>query len=398
MSAIGRAAIKAYFEGGDIPSEDQYIDTWDSFFNLTDDTTGNLGVTSIQFDPTPTGVPTDSEGLMYFNSTSKTMNLVLDGGVVMQIGQELPIYVKNTSGSTVNDGNAVYVAGSTGINLIVGLADASDLTKSSQVGLVTTASGIAHNGFGFVARFGAVRGLDASGTPVSETWDEGELLYLSATTPGTLSNSAPGTPHFTVEMGVVVNNSATVGVIGVDPKMPHAADVALGTSDLVGPTQGAVKAYVDAGNAILHKDMTDHAHTGDTDVTIVKTYSMPIGTLSASGGLRITAAFNATSGSYLPQFFLFFGSTNVIGITTLVSTESSEVVMSADVFNVTASTQRAMGVASGRDSGGNTNSFTEYSEPAEDTTATVDITAKVATDDAGETVTLKMFTVEQLDA
>jgi hypothetical protein len=124
--------------------------------------------------------------------------------------------------------------------------------------MVTTPGGIPNNGFGYVARFGAVRGVNASGTPESETWAEGDKLYLSTTTPGALTNIPPvggTTDIFSVLVGLVVNNSATVGVIGVDPRNPLAVNTLLGTSDRVAPSQNAVQKYVDSafkGGALVY--------------------------------------------------------------------------------------------------------------------------------------------------
>ena len=42
MGQIGRTALKAYFETGDIPTEAQFIDLMDSIFNFTDDDTDDV--------------------------------------------------------------------------------------------------------------------------------------------------------------------------------------------------------------------------------------------------------------------------------------------------------------------------------------------------------------------
>ena len=42
MGKIGRTALKAYFETGDIPTELQFIDLMDSIFNLTDDDSNDI--------------------------------------------------------------------------------------------------------------------------------------------------------------------------------------------------------------------------------------------------------------------------------------------------------------------------------------------------------------------
>lgn len=43
MGQLGRAALKAFFETGDIPTEAEFIDLIDSFLNLTDDVGGAPG-------------------------------------------------------------------------------------------------------------------------------------------------------------------------------------------------------------------------------------------------------------------------------------------------------------------------------------------------------------------
>jgi hypothetical protein len=228
------------------------------FTNSTHDHLGAAGggllstldaVESITFD---TGaVVTVGTGELAWNDTSKTLDLGLPGGVVMQIGQELPLWVKNESGSAVDDGDMVYVAGSTGIHLVVGLTDASDHDTSHNIGMITTPGGIANNGFGYVTRFGAVRDLDTS------AFSESDHLFLSATTPGAVVNTPPGSPHFTVEVGLVIADNPSQGVIGIDPKPELAADVAFtDNSDHYAPTQKAVKAYVDT--SIATPTITDY--------------------------------------------------------------------------------------------------------------------------------------------
>lgn len=234
---------------------------------------------SIQFNTSPTGI-SPIEGLMYWNEVSKTLDIGLATGVIMQVGQELPLWVKNESGSAVDDGDMVYVSGSTGVHLVVGLADASDLSKCSQIGMVTTAAGIANNGFGFVTRFGAVRDIDTS------VFSEGDIVYLSATTPGALVATAPGDPDYTVPVGIVVRDHATEGIIGVDPKTPISAAAALSTSDLVAPTQGAVKAYVT--NRTLKSDAVSVTISDILTSSVMKTFTTTLGDMGVNDQLKVT--------------------------------------------------------------------------------------------------------------
>lgn len=339
------------------------------------------------------------EGQVAWNAVSKTLDLGMPGGVVQQMGQEIPLYVKNTSGVTVNDGDAVYVSGSTGVNLIIGLADASDLSKCSQVGLVTTAAGIAHNAFGIVARFGAVRGLDTTGTPVGEVWADNDPLYLSATTPGALTKVPPGTPHFTVTIGIVINTHATQGIIGADPKQAISANVALGVIDLVAPTQGAVKAAL-RGHSQYAVGLTNVVQSGVVIDADLDSTTLVGGDLAADEGLRITGSFvgtlDATSGTVVIKFVL--GSTEIV-LDTLDTNTGGDEELHAEilVFNKTpASAQRLITKVTRYN--GTTLALTrwDYSTMAEDTTGNLDVKFTTTNSKAGDSATQRIFMVERI--
>lgn len=158
-----------------------------------------------------------AEGRLIWNEDDGTLNLGLKGGTVnLQIGQEVVTRVKNTSGGTINDGEAVYVSGATGANVEVAKPIATNpVTAPLTFGLATET--IDDNGFGYVTLTGNVRDVDTSGTPVSETWAAGDVVWLSATTAGALTNVRPTQPNIGVAIGVIVRAHATEGTIAVHP-------------------------------------------------------------------------------------------------------------------------------------------------------------------------------------
>ena len=82
------------------------------------------------FDTTPTSTPT-SVGTLSWDTTYLTPKVVTGtGSTTLQIGQEEVILVHNNTGSTLVDGQVVYVTGSTGDLPSVSLADASSETTS----------------------------------------------------------------------------------------------------------------------------------------------------------------------------------------------------------------------------------------------------------------------------
>lgn len=149
------------------------------------------------------GVP----GRLKWNDTDGTLDLGLKGGnVTLQVGQENVLRVKNGEATPLADGEAVYVSGASGANLLVKRALAnSDTTSASTIGIVTEP--ITVNGQGFITTFGSVRGVNTS------SFNEGDILYLSPTTAGQITNVKPTAPQHMVVVGYCTKKSAGNGEI-----------------------------------------------------------------------------------------------------------------------------------------------------------------------------------------
>lgn len=152
------------------------------------------------------GNVTDKPGRMYWkDSDDKSLNIVMnEDGVTLQVGQEIYYLVKNTSGSTISNGKLTKFTGTVGASgkLTIGLGYGAD-NENSLVGIAT--HDILNNEFGFVTHFGLVRGFDTSGTPYSETWNDGDLLYPNPTINGGLTNVQPLAPNLKKPIASVVN-------------------------------------------------------------------------------------------------------------------------------------------------------------------------------------------------
>lgn len=117
-------------------------------------------------------------------------------------------YVKNDSGGTINKGQAVYVSGADGTNVLVDLADNdTDETSSKTLGLME--STVANNGFGYVVTQGKITGFDTTAASVAgvPVWlgSNGNLVY----------GAAPSEPGHTVYIGVVTRRNANTGEVFV---------------------------------------------------------------------------------------------------------------------------------------------------------------------------------------
>jgi len=187
---------------------------------VSDVNLGEFGIQlgNLEFDNTPTNIPTTA-GSMYYNDTDGTLDLILKGGnVKLQIGQESVVRVVNKTATNIDlleaNYQAVRVTGAQGQRLKVDLAQATnDLLSAETIGLVTET--IANNAEGFITTSGLVRNINTTGSLQSETWADGDVLYLSPTVAGQITKVKPTAPNHLIIIGYVISAHITQGTIFV---------------------------------------------------------------------------------------------------------------------------------------------------------------------------------------
>jgi hypothetical protein len=116
--------------------------------------------------------------------------------------------IRNTTGSTLTKGTAVYISGATGQIPTVSKALAtSDATSAQTLGLIT--SDLPNNTNGYVTVIGLVTNINTS------AYTDGQQLYLSGTTAGTLTATKPYAPTHLVYVAVVEHAHSTQGKLFV---------------------------------------------------------------------------------------------------------------------------------------------------------------------------------------
>jgi hypothetical protein len=129
-------------------------------------------------------------------------------------GETLVTTVKNSTGSTIPKGAAVYISGANGTNMLISLAKAdAEVTSSKTLGL--TSNTMTNNAIDTVITQGVLSGLDTSAATI------GDPVWLSGTTAGGLVYgiaNKPVAPIHMVSIGIVTRVSATVGEIFVKPQ------------------------------------------------------------------------------------------------------------------------------------------------------------------------------------
>jgi len=165
-------------------------------------------------------------GELAWNSTDGTLDLGLQGGLINRLGQQLVIKARNTSGSLISKGSVVKVVGVAGGFVGINLAQANSVANSETT-FGITAEDIADTSNGFVAINGLVHGLNTN------AFTEGDILYLSTTTPGAITNVKPATPNYIVVVGYVAKKSATDGhiLLHVQNDTRQAVEIQLAASD-----------------------------------------------------------------------------------------------------------------------------------------------------------------------
>ncbi len=161
----------------------------------------------IGFNTTPSSVPT-TLGTLSWDAFYRTLQLITgDGDTTLQIGQEQVTLVHNNTGSTLVDGQVVYVTGSTGELPSVALAsNTSEATSSVTFGVVTES--IANGADGFITTSGIVHGLNTL------AFNEGDAIWLGSTA-GTFTNVKPIAPLNSVLIGYVIKKAGGNGSIFV---------------------------------------------------------------------------------------------------------------------------------------------------------------------------------------
>ena len=165
-------------------------------------------------------------GELAWNSTDGTLDLGLQGGLKNKLGQQLVVKARNTSGSLIAKGSVVRVVGVAGGFVGINLAQA-DSIANSETAFGIVAEDIADSSNGFVAINGIIHGLNTN------AFTEGDILYLSTTTPGAITNVKPASPNYIVIIGYCAKKSAVDGhiLLHLENDTRQAVEIQLAASD-----------------------------------------------------------------------------------------------------------------------------------------------------------------------
>lgn len=151
----------------------------------------------------PSAPPPHKAGVMYYDPVTMShtsYNQEVD--IALQNGQELWLPFINRTGSTILNGEAIYINGTDSITIggiprtlsTVALAK-SDAAATARATIAIATHDIEPDSIGFGTMIGTVRDLNTSG------FLAGQKLWLSSANGGEIVNVEPNSPNFSVFMG-----------------------------------------------------------------------------------------------------------------------------------------------------------------------------------------------------
>ncbi len=190
------------------------------FGNTSDDThefTGSIYLTGSIYFHTGSNTISILTGQLNWNDTDGTLELGLGTGKsTVELGQGQVARVVNKTGQNLlrNDYKIVKVRSAQGQRLSVDFAIAKSEGGSTDT-LGAVREDISVNQEGYITTYGLLKEINTTGALQGETWNDGDLLFLSATTSGSFTNIAPIAPNHGVRMGYVVYAHSQHGILWV---------------------------------------------------------------------------------------------------------------------------------------------------------------------------------------
>jgi hypothetical protein len=175
---------------------------------------------------------TSSDGSIVVIPSGTTIDLAVSAA---SPASTLLAAVRNTTGATLTKGTAVYISGATGqISTVSKALATSDATSAQTLGLIT--SNLANNSNGYVTVIGLVANINTS------AYTDGQQLYLSPTTAGTLTATKPYAPQHLVYVAIVEYAHPTHGKLFVKVQNGYEMDE-LHNVSAQSPTTGQTLVY-----------------------------------------------------------------------------------------------------------------------------------------------------------
>jgi len=239
--------------------------------------------------------------------------------------------VRNTTGATLTKGTAVYISGATGQLPTVSKALATgDSTSAQTLGLIT--NDISNNSNGYVTIIGLITNINTS------AYTDGDQLYLSPTTAGTLTATKPYAPNHMVYVAVVAHAHPSQGKLLVKVQNGYEMDE-LHDVSAQSPTTGQTLVY-NSTTSLWEKSNAPVISSTTINSTSIGATTPSTGaftTLSASGNAVISVTDNTNAALRITQL----GTGNALLVEDETNPDSTPFVVTADGRVILGTTEAA---------------------------------------------------------
>jgi hypothetical protein len=160
---------------------------------------------SITLNPAAAVPASPVQGQAWFDPDELTWT-IRQNGTDLQVGQETQANVRDDDTVAITDGTPAMVKGSIGASgrITVERMDGTDpLNAKLLFGLATEQIEVDEDGK--ITNFGKIRNINTTGTAEGEVWADGDILWISDTTVGSLTKVEPPRTSLGMPVALVVN-------------------------------------------------------------------------------------------------------------------------------------------------------------------------------------------------
>jgi hypothetical protein len=259
------------------------------------DGTAALYLDSIRFETT-NGGPTQL-GEMAWESNDGSIDAMLESGVIVAMGEDLVIRVRNTTASPITKGTALAYDGTSGASGRIEVKPwVGANIPTAKLFLGFAACDMPANSNGYSQWFGKLTEINTSGG--AQTWLDEQIIYAVPGASATITNVAPTSGEYAAAAVVINAGSGTSGILFVRPTFEVASSTSATANTLVlrdangGASFGPLSALAGSSNqhSISSSAGTDIvgplALSGSTGDTLTATYNAAI-TLNSTTGVSV---------------------------------------------------------------------------------------------------------------
>ena len=180
----------------------------------TSDGTAELYLDSLRFEAT-NGGPTQL-GEMAWESTDGSIDAMLESGVIVAMGEDLVIRVRNTTASPITKGTALAYDGTSGASGRIEVKPwVGANIPTAKLFLGFAACDMPANSNGYSQWFGKLAQINTSGG--AQTWLDEQIIYAVPGASATITNVAPTSGEYAAAAVVINAGSGTSGILFVRP-------------------------------------------------------------------------------------------------------------------------------------------------------------------------------------